>query len=95
MTDETRMPKRRELPSMPAGNESIVRDPGSGQVHFLNATAAIVWECCDGRTTTGECAARIRGAFDVPADADLAADIGATLDGFAGKGMLETFGGSR
>lgn len=83
------LPKRRPLVERRMGDEILVRDPGKGQVHFLNATAALVWECCDGRSTLGRCLDRIREACSVPVEVDLAADVRDMLDGFASKGLLD------
>jgi hypothetical protein len=59
----------------------MLRDPETGRVHFLNGTAAIVWQCCDGQTSIDECERRLRSAFAVPASVDVHADIlAATLD---------------
>jgi hypothetical protein len=34
-----------------AGDEGVLVDEGRGSVHVVNATAARVWELCDGGTT--------------------------------------------
>jgi hypothetical protein len=74
------------------GSELLVRDPVTQQVHFLNPSAAIVWECTDGRTTLGECEVRLRTAFVIPDTADVPADIRETLADFAQKGLLHVDG---
>lgn len=83
------MPRRRDLPARPAGSELMIRDPVNGRVHFLNATAAAVWECCDGETMRTDCERRLRSRFEVPEPADLQADIQAVLQGFSEKGLLD------
>ena len=83
------LPKRRALPERPAGADVLLRDPSGGGVHFLSPTAAVVWECCDGRTTTAQCVARLRGAFAVPEGVDLAADVLETVKDFQRRGLLE------
>jgi|SRR5579872_4009013 len=86
--DDT-LPKRRAFASSSAGEELLVRDPVSGQVHFLNPAAAAVWECCDGATTLRTCADHLRAEFDVPEETDLAADIRETIADFAQQGLLD------
>ena len=41
---------RVDLDVRPAGDETLVHDPASGQVHVLNAMAARILTACDGRT---------------------------------------------
>jgi len=84
------MPKRRDLPARPAGPELLVRDPGTGKVHFLNATAAVVWECCDGATGFAECEERLTSRFAIAKGTDVAADINAALRDFAERGLLRS-----
>jgi hypothetical protein len=90
MTDgELLLPRRRDLPQRSVGREVLLRDPAAGQVHFLNPTAALIWECCDGRTPLSHCERRLRDTFEIPAATDLAADIRETLSGFRTKGLLQ------
>jgi len=84
-----RLPRRKSLPSQRVQSELLVQDPVCGRVHFLNPTAAIIWDACDGQVTTGECDARLREAFEIPPTADLAADILETVGDFRRRGMLE------
>lgn len=71
-----------------------MRDAVSGQVHFLNPTAAVVWECCDGRTSLAACVARLRASFTIPEAADIAADVRETVAGFRQKGLMDEPGAS-
>jgi hypothetical protein len=83
------LPRRRGLAARTVGQEVLVRDPESGKVHFLNGTAAVIWECCDGATSPGECERRLRESFTIPPEVDLAADIRETVAGFAEKGLID------
>jgi hypothetical protein len=83
------MPLRRDLPFRPAGQEGLVRDPQNGKVHFLNATASVIWECCDGETTVAECERRLRTTFVIPADAAVGDDIREVVRDFGRRGLLE------
>jgi hypothetical protein len=87
---EQSMPALRDLPTQHLGDEAMVRDPDNGQVHFLNPTAALIWQCCDGKTTFAECAGRLRAAYAIPPEVNLAEDILATLGEFRRKGLLLT-----
>ena len=86
---EDTLPRRRDLPTRAAGQDLLVREPDNGGVHFLNATAALVWNCCDGETSVQECAGRMREAFAAPEDADLAADIREIAADLAARGLFE------
>jgi PqqD family protein of HPr-rel-A system len=88
-TKEKQLPRRRELPTRVVGQELLVRDPQSGQVHFLSATAALIWDCCDGQTSFAECASRLNAAFAIPEGVDIGADIREALDDFARRGLLD------
>jgi PqqD family protein of HPr-rel-A system len=83
------LPKRRDLPARFAVRELLVRDPANGKVHFLNRTAAAVWECCDGSTSITECESRLREQFAVPIEADVLGDIQQSLADFARRGLLD------
>lgn len=83
-----KLPQRRLLAARAAGQETLLSDPDTGQVHFLNATAALVWECCDGKTTLTECVQRLRQTFVIPPDVDVAADIKTILTDLQQRGLL-------
>lgn len=82
------LPRRKALPSQSVQTELLIQDPVTRQVHFLNPSAVVIWEACDGETTVGECAARLRAAFDIPDGVDLAADIQETLRDFRRNGLI-------
>jgi hypothetical protein len=83
------LPQRRQYTSQSVGNELMITEPESGKVHFFNATAAIVWECCDGRTSFAECEKRLRERFSVPDSVDLATDIRTIVHNFSERGLIE------
>ena len=86
---ENQLPLRRDLPTRAAGQDLLVREPENGGVHFLNSTAAVVWNCCDGKTQVQDCADQIRAAFTIPADIDVIADIREIVVDLAGRGLFE------
>ena len=51
--------------------ETLVYDRSREKAHCLNPTAALVWRSCDGKTSRGEIAARLRAELDAPADEEL------------------------
>ena len=66
-----------------------MREPDNGSVHFLNATAAVIWNCCDGQTSVQDCVSRLRETFDIPADIDLTADIHEVITDLTKRGLFE------
>ncbi len=68
------------------GREAILHDARSGQAHVINASAARVWELCDGRPVDD-----LLDAFAEPygltPDA-VRADVERVLAGFQGLGLL-------
>ena len=82
------LPRVRPLNARAAGEDTLLSDPGDGKVHFLNATAALVWQCCDGRTTLDDCVRRLRAAFAIPLEADVAADVRDVLADLTQRGLL-------
>lgn len=48
----------------------VVFDPQTQQVHYLNSSASVVYELCDGRSTTGDIVARATDLFAGAASAD-------------------------
>jgi PqqD family protein of HPr-rel-A system len=82
------LPRRRELPLQNIHDELMLRDPESGEVHFLNPAAAVIWQACDGATLSSECESLLRAAFQIPVAADLQGDIREALADFAKRGLL-------
>lgn len=46
----------------------VVYEPASGDLHYLNATASLVFSLCDGTATARELARDIADAFAQPPD---------------------------
>ena len=85
---DARLPVRRPLPARSAGDEWLVRDAETGQVHFLNSTAALVWHCCDGVTTIESCERQLRESFSVPEGMTLTDEIRATVRDLESRGLI-------
>lgn len=84
-----RLPCRKTFPSQNVQSELLIQDPSTGKVHFLNPSAALIWNACDGQTDVEQCAARLRETFDIPEEADLSSDILVTLADFRQRGLVE------
>jgi len=85
---ESVLPVKSGLQPRKAGSDILVRDPATRKIHFLNPTAAIIWDCCDGSTTVGQCVERLRTQFSVSADHDLAADVRTVVQNFREVGLV-------
>ncbi len=44
----------------------IIDQPETGKVHFLNPTAVLVYEACDGKRSVEEIEALVQQTFDLP-----------------------------
>lgn len=47
--------------------EALVHDSQTGDTHWLNETALLVWRRCDGSHDVGQLADILAGAYDIPA----------------------------
>lgn len=82
-------PKRREnLVVEEMDDELLVADFTGSKLHTLNATAAVIWELCDGERTDRQIAEELAGYCGVPVS-DVHGDVKETLAQFRDKGLLE------
>lgn len=65
----------------------VVHDADQGLVHYLNATAAIVFSLCDGEHDAGTIAVLIQEHFDLPEPP--VADVDTTIAQLLGQGVLQ------
>jgi hypothetical protein len=86
--DSSPLPRAKPLPARQVGDEMLVRSPDTGEVHFLNPTAALIWTLCDGATSVAQCEAQLRSRFRISESTDLRADIEEVVRGFRERGML-------
>ncbi len=56
----------KELP-----NETLVYDLERDEAHCLNQTAALVWKCCDGKTTVAKMTGSLQEQLDTSVNADV------------------------
>ncbi len=72
------------------GEEIVVLDVESNQVHQLNPTASFIWRQCGQGVGADDIAARLAEAFDI--DVETARrDTQTLLSALAGFGLLEPF----
>ena len=64
----------------------IVYQPSRDRVHYLNHTATIVLELCDGKNSAAEIAGLLRSAYNMPDAPD--AEVSACLQQLAGEGLV-------
>jgi PqqD family protein of HPr-rel-A system len=69
------------------GREAILHDARTGQAHVINASAARVWELCDGRPLD-DLVAAFAEPYNMPPEA-VRGDVEQVLDGFRRLGLLE------
>jgi hypothetical protein len=67
-------------------DEVLVYDLDRDRAHCLNQTAASVWQCCDGRTSTAEIARALGKRVGAPVDEKL---VWLALDQLAENDLLE------
>jgi hypothetical protein len=68
-------------------NEALLFCPATASTVFLNETAALVWDLCDGTRTVSEIVDLLRAAYPESADR-LAADVEQALGRFADCGAM-------
>ena len=68
------------------GREAILHDGRNGQAHVINATAAQLWELCDGRPLD-ELVAAFGAVYGRPPET-VAEDVRRTLASFEALGLL-------
>jgi hypothetical protein len=69
------------------GREAILHDPAAARTHAVNASAARVWELCDGRTLAALVDAFAAGYGRT--GAELRPDVERIVDHFDRLGLLE------
>lgn len=82
-----------ELPKLVVGVEInkvadgyIVYQPSRDRVHYLNHTATIVLELCNGKNSPTEIASLLQGAYDLPQPPE--AEVSACLQQLASEGLV-------
>jgi hypothetical protein len=68
--------------------EAIVLDEEQNRLHLLNASATVVWTCCDGSGTLAEIAHDLADTVDRPAD-QLVSELVALARTLGAEGLLD------
>lgn len=69
-------------------NEILLYDSGKTQVVYLNETAALVWQLCDGQRTVAQLRALILDAYPEQSD-QIHPDIDVALQQLQASGAIE------
>lgn len=70
------------------GSETLLCNTSGEEIHVLNATAAMIWQLCDGQHNPQEMERAIREEFSIATETDVLADIEHTLLIFRNKNLL-------
>jgi hypothetical protein len=84
--DPNPLARREGLVIRELADEVLVYDLDRDRAHCLNQTAAFVWQCCDGRTSTGEIARALGKRVSAPVDEKL---VWLALDQLADNDLLK------
>ena len=71
------------------GEEAMLYDPSSENVHVLNATSLFIWNLLDGLTAPVQIEKKMREAFSVSENTDILGDVIRTINEFDQKDLLE------
>ncbi|MCP4513785.1 MAG: PqqD family protein [Delftia sp.] len=69
-------------------NELLLFHPAQARILYCNQSASLIWQLCDGQSTTQEIVALLAAAFPEAADG-IADDVQATLQQLAQHGAIE------
>lgn len=91
--DDTHLPPRprtrEDLVFRAVGDDWVVYDPRTRDLHVLNVTAAAVWACCDGTLTPDEIAREVGTHLNGAPDADtVRRDVDEVLRRFVSDDLL-------
>jgi pyrroloquinoline quinone biosynthesis protein D len=83
-----RVPTRRpDVAAFALDDELVLYDPCSARAHVLNATAARMWELCDGARTTSSVAREIAASYALD-DEQAHADVREFVEDLGQAGLL-------
>ncbi|MEQ1911186.1 MAG: PqqD family protein [Vicinamibacterales bacterium] len=70
------------------GDEVLLYHPGLTKAVYLNGTASLIWQLCDGQRSDEDIVVLLREGFP-DEGADIAGDVHATLQRFSDEGAIE------
>jgi PqqD family protein of HPr-rel-A system len=78
---------RADVEHVVVDGEVVVYDERDGTLHHLNATATLVWQCCDGRGAVDDLVGELADAYGAPRER-IASDVHALLGDLRRRGLL-------
>lgn len=80
---------RTDLREQRVGEEVMVFDESTDQVHVLNVTSAFVWDCLKDTASSEEIVTRIRREFSTDEDEDVDSLVARALSQLAERGLIQ------
>ena len=80
---------RKNLICKKLGDEAMLYDPATENVHVLNITSLFIWNLLDGKHSSQEIESKMRENFTISPETNVQDDIAKILEEFKGKGLLE------
>ena len=89
MNESTKPQSRKDIVAKQLGNEMMLYDPRSDNVHVLNETSLFIWKLLDGKHSHKDIEVKIREQFEAPSDQNVLQDVTKICADFRDKGLLE------
>jgi hypothetical protein len=80
--------RRTDLLVRAIDGEMVILDERACKIHQLNATASLIWQCCDGNSTAETIAARVAEQFDCHVET-VVEDVRGALCELEALGLIE------
>jgi pyrroloquinoline quinone biosynthesis protein D len=91
--DDTMIPRQRTVETYASNGESLLYSAMRDEASALNRTATEIWELCDGTKTIGTIARALGQRYGVD-EADLLADVAATVAMLRARGLVDVLSGA-
>jgi Coenzyme PQQ synthesis protein D (PqqD) len=78
---------REELTVCGIDGEAVVHDPDGSELHYLNHSAALVFDLCDGAATMKDMSAAIADVYEMPVD-EVEKQVRATVRQLQNRNLL-------
>lgn len=88
-TGESRPQRYEGIQVQDLGDETMLYDTRSENVHILNSTARAIWNLCDGVRTVGDIQDALTGQYADTDPAQVVKDVQGTIDDFAKKKLVK------
>ena len=88
MIEETETPQRQDGYRLEMiEGEALIFHPGQTKILYLNPSASVIWQLCDGQRTVGEITALLNDAYP-DAARDIGGDVESTLEKLENHGAI-------